>query len=128
MSDERELTSVRVSRRHGDHVAEGEVRMPEASADEGCVIAAALAWESLGRGYLDAGDAGGAVAAAEAGLEELGEPPPDDDIVDDTELKLYAAQERVSQGHTADGAANMLDILRVRAGLYAGALHGHLVD
>ena len=128
MTGDPELSSVRVSRRRGDQVAEGEVRVPPAESDDAAAVAvaAALAWETLGRRYLKAGDPVDAVAAAQAGLNELGDPPPDPDVVDDTELKLYAAEERVRQGHTRDGASNMLAILRVRAELHARALGAEL--
>ena len=98
------------------------------SADRATALAAALAWETLGRRSLQAGDADGAVAAAQAGLDELGEPPHDLDIVDDTELKLYAAEERLRQGHTHDAASNMLDILRVRTELRASALGAEVAN
>ncbi len=128
MTGEHELSSVRITRRHGDQVADGEVRVPPAESDHATALAAALAWETLGRRYLEAGDPDDAVAAAQAGLDELGDPPPDPDVVDDTELKLYAAEERVRQGHTRDGASNMLDILRVRAELHARVLGADLAS
>lgn len=128
MTGEHELSSVRVTRRHGDQVADGEVRVPPAESDHATALAAALAWETLGHRYLEAGDPDDAVAAAQAGLDELGDPPPDPDVVDDTELKLYAAEERVRQGHTRDGASNMLDILRVRAELHARVLGADLAS
>ncbi len=127
MTSDPQLSSVRVSRRQGDQVAEGEVRVPTTVADDATAVAAAVAWETLGRRSLQAGDADGAVAAAQAGLDELGETQ-NADIVDDTELKLYAAEERLREGHTRDGASNMLDILRVRAELRARALGAELAS
>ncbi len=128
MTGDHELSNVRVTRRHGDQAADGEVRVAPAQSDRATALAAALAWETLGRRYLEAGDPDSAVAAAQAGLDELGDPPPDLDIVDDTELKLYATEERLRQGHTHDAATNMLDILRVRTELHASALGAEVAN
>lgn len=114
---------VRAERRHGEAAATGAVDAPTREAAAGAAhIAAGLAWAALGRARLGAGDVEGALASARAGIEELGELPVNPDVIDDTELKLYAAEDRVASGHPADGATVMLNMLEIRAELHADAL------
>ena len=83
-------------------------------------LAGSRAWLALAQLWLAANDYEGAITCAKAGLEELG----DDDyaspkVYDDTKMKLWLAQERIQEGHLADGADMMLRILHTRLNLYA---------
>jgi len=81
-------------------------------------LAGARAWSALGASRLATGDAEGAIRCADAGLEELGEQYRPPGVKDSTTLKIAAARERIEQGAAQDGASVLLDMLRVRSGLY----------
>lgn len=76
-------------------------------------------WLALGKAKLATKDVEGAIACAQAGLEELGSAYMVPLIRDDTEIKLLVAEERLQEGHLEDGAQMMLRILESRLLLYA---------
>jgi hypothetical protein len=108
---------VRVERRHDGAVGSEQQARDPAYAE----LAAARAWAALGRRLLAEGDAEGAIACARAGLDGIGPPPFDPNLIDDTKMKLFAADDRIEQGHAADGAEVMLDVLDIRSDLHARA-------
>jgi hypothetical protein len=121
------VTDVREEReQHGERAA-GAVRT-EAPGPDAQRLAGAVAYARLGRRLLAGGDPDGAIAAARAGLEEAGEAPFDPEVIDDTDLKLSAAQDRLAEGHAGDAAEVMLDMLEIRAGLHARAQRAVILD
>jgi hypothetical protein len=68
---------------------------------------------------LAEGDADTAIAGARSALEALGEDYAPDGVEDDTTLKVLAAEDAIEQGDTARGATMLIEMLRIRAGLYA---------
>ncbi|MGB0384550.1 MAG: hypothetical protein ACPGWR_06970 [Ardenticatenaceae bacterium] len=76
-------------------------------------------WLALGKAKLATKDVEGAIACAQAGLEELGSAYLVPLIRDDTEIKLLLAEERLQEGHLEDAAQMMLRILESRLLLYA---------
>jgi len=76
-------------------------------------------WLALGKAKLATKDVEGAIACAQAGLEELGSAYLVPLIRDDTEIKLLLAEERLQEGHLEDGVQMMLRILESRLLLYA---------
>lgn len=118
---------VREERERGGVTAAGEVRA-EQPGDETRRLAGAVAYARLGRRLLADGAVEDAVAAAQAGLEEVGKPPFNPELADDTAMKLSAAQDRLAAGHVADAAEVMLDMLEIRADLHARAQRARIVD
>jgi hypothetical protein len=111
---------LRVERRQADRAATGEVLLRDAAAHAGHErLAGARAWLGLGEHALADGDADPALAAARAGLDELGDDYAPAGVEDDTTLKAYAADELVEDGDTEGGARMLLGLLRERAELYA---------
>jgi hypothetical protein len=102
--------------------AAGEVTVRDgASAEEHETLAGARAWLALGRQRLDAGDAEAALVAARSGIAELGSDYHSGDVIDDTELKLAAADEREQEGELEDAATVTLRVLETRTRLYLTA-------
>jgi hypothetical protein len=97
--------------------AAGEVTVREGSAQAHEALAGARAWLALGRRRLEAGEAGPAYAAALSGIEELGDSYWTPDVIDDTSLKLAAAEDRPEP----DAAEVALRVLEIRAGIYLQA-------
>jgi hypothetical protein len=118
---------VREQREQGGVSAVGAVRAGE-PGPEAQRLAGAVAYGRLGRRLLADGAWADAIAAARAGLEEAGEVPFDPELVDDTEMKLSAAEDRLAADHPADAAEVMLDVLEVRTGLHARAQRARIVD
>lgn len=115
---------VRAKRQHGSDSATGEVMVeqktpPDRRNPPHAALAGSRAWLALGEKRLAAHDAKGAVACAQAGLDELGSGYASPLVVDDTSMKLLAAKERIEQGHIEDGAKVMLRMLQTRTTLYA---------
>jgi hypothetical protein len=81
-------------------------------------LAGARAWSALGAQCLSAGDAANAAAAGRAGLQELGDDYRPEGVKDDTFMKIDAAEERITDGAVADGAAGLLRSLDTRIQLY----------
>ncbi len=82
-------------------------------------LAGSRAWLALGQEFLKHQDPEAAIYCARAGLAELGDDYTDPQTVDDTGMKLLAAQERIKKGFAADGATVMLRMLETRTKLYA---------
>lgn len=118
---------VREERERGGVTAAGEVRA-EQPGDETRRLAGAVAYARAGRRLLADGAVEDAVAAAQAGLDEAGEVPFDPALIDDTAMKLSAAQDRLAEGHGADAAEVMLDVLDIRTDLHARAQRAVIVD
>jgi hypothetical protein len=118
---------VREERERGGVTAAGEVRADQ-PGDETRRLAGAVAYARLGRRLLADGAVEDAVAAAQAGLEEVGKAPFDPQLSDDTAMKLYAAEDRLAEGHAADAAEVMLDMLEIRTDLHARAQRARIVD
>ena len=121
------MTEVREEREHDGERAAAVVRTEEPGPDAQR-LAGAVASARLGRRLLARGDAEGAIAAARAGLEEAGEAPSGAGLKDDTALKLAAAEDRLAEGHAADAAEVMLDMLDIRAELHARAQRAVILD
>ena len=75
---------------------------------------------------LSDGEAGDAVTAAQAGLNELGDDYRPRGVKDDTMMKIDAAEERIAEGAVADGAAVLLRMLETRIQLYVQNHGPHL--
>jgi hypothetical protein len=118
---------VREEREQGGVRAEAAVRAA-APGPDAQPLAGALAYARLGRRLLADRDFANALAAARAGLEEAGEAPFDPELIDDTEMKVSAAEDRLAEGHPADAAEVMLDVLDIRAELHARAQRADILD
>jgi hypothetical protein len=81
-------------------------------------LAAARAWLILGRERLAAGQAPAAVACARRGLDELGIDYAPLAAVDDTTLKVAAADEELKAGRAENAGSTLLRTLEARARLY----------
>jgi hypothetical protein len=113
-------TVVREERERSGLRAEATVHA-EAVTPEARRLAGAVAYARLGRRLLAEGAAQEAIAAAQAGLDEAGAVPFDPDVIDDTDMKLSAARDRLADGHPGDAAEVMLDVLDIRTELHARA-------
>jgi len=85
-------------------------------------------WLALGRKFESRAQWHDAVSSAQAGLDELGDEYAGPDVEDDSDLKLMAAEERLAQGHTSDGASVMLRVLGDRVRLYARRHQQEIVE
>lgn len=81
-------------------------------------LAGSRVWLALAQLWFAANDYEGAITCAKAGLEELGDDYASPKVYDDTKMKLWLAQQRIQEGHLADGADIMLRILHTRLNLY----------
>jgi hypothetical protein len=114
--------TLRERREHGGEHATGEVVVGDDHASGGHArLAGARAWIDLGSRLLEAGDAEGAAACAREGLRELGSDSKDRTAVDDTELKLLAAESQLEAGNVSAAAGGLLRVLEARAALYRDA-------
>jgi hypothetical protein len=91
-------------------------------------LASGRAWYALGQGFLASGDAENAIECARQGIEAIGRRYASPMVADDTSLKLAAAQERIDEGHTQDGAEVMLRVLDTRTRLFADRNKLRLAD
>jgi hypothetical protein len=115
---------VQVTRAHGDRSSDGTAvsrGAARASAESGPAVALAgsRAWLALGTSNIDQERFDDAIACARAGLTELGSDYAPRDAVDDTGLKLLAAEDLIQNGEAAKGARTMLRMLEARTRLYA---------
>lgn len=115
--------AVRVERKWKEHSAKGQVlvrqeQRPQAEGAAHQNLAGSRAWLALGQGRLAAKDTEGAIACGRAGLKELGPRYASPLAVDDTGLKVAAAEERIKGGHPEDGAQVLLRMLEIRNQLY----------
>ena len=118
-------------RASGGKSAEGRANVRAAAAPEPgsashACLAGARAWRVVAGELLAAGDIAAAAGAADSGIKELGTDYRTPDILDDTTLKYFAAQERLREGHEGDAAANLTRILDSRLKQYASAHAGEL--
>jgi hypothetical protein len=81
-------------------------------------LAGSRAFLALGNASLEKERFDDAIACARAGLKELGNDYAPGDAVDDTTLKLAAAEESIQNGQTPGGARTMMRTLEVRTRLY----------
>lgn len=115
---------VRVEKQWKGQSAPGEVivradEQPGQPGKEPETLAGSRAWLALGRTFLASGDAESAIECARQGLEALGDDYASPAVDDDTDMKLFAAEDRIAEGHVQDGAEVMLRILDVRTRLFA---------
>lgn len=81
-------------------------------------LAGSRAFLMLGQERLRAGDFPRAIAAAQAGLKELGQDYAPRTTLDDTSLTVRVAQDSVEQGYPERGARQILRALGARHRLY----------
>lgn len=115
--------ALRVERKWKEHSAKGQALLrqetpPTAATAAHQNLAGSRAWLALGQGRLSAKDTEGAIACARAGLKELGPRYASPMAVDDTGMKVLAAEDRIKGGHPEDGAAVLLRMLEIRNQLY----------
>lgn len=116
-----ELWEVRAEVAHAGRTASGAYQTTERPGPQGQphgALAEALAWHALGEAHLAAGTAEAAIACAQRGLDALGDGYAAPTAIDDTALKLYAAEALIEEGDLASGASTMLRVLATRAQLY----------
>src|SRR5947209_4736475 len=82
-------------------------------------LEASRSWLAQGEERLAANDFEGAISFARQGLSVLGEDYASHDVVDDTYLKIAAADEQIENGHLENGASTLLRMLKTRTDLYA---------
>lgn len=125
--------AITVERKHDAEVAKGTVRLrnvpaPNAGPSVHVKLAGSRAWLNLGEKRVAAKDWTGAIACAEAGLAELGDKYAGPDVEDDTQLKLYAAQDQLAKGKAQNAASVMLNMLSIRIRLYTKLHAGEIAD
>ena len=124
---------VQVEKRWKDQSATGAVivladEKPSWPSKEQEALAGSRAWHTLGSSYLASGDPENAMACARRGLDMLGDDYASPMVDDDTDMKLFAAQERIQEGYLQDGAEVMLRVLDERTGLFAERTGLRLAD
>ena len=82
-------------------------------------LGAARASHQRGRERLSTGDAEGALAAAQGGLDELGDDYAGPAAIDDTGMKLLAAVDMAENGNSEGAARATLRVLENRIEMYA---------
>ena len=128
-----DVLRIQVERSHNGHTAQGSVLLhrsaaPDAGQSPHTKLAGTRAWLALGEQRLAAGDAPAAVACAQAGIQELGKRYAAHTVVDDTGMKIRAAEEQLQKGRTQDAAAVMLRMLGTRTKLYAKLHAGAIAE
>lgn len=86
-------------------------------------LAGASAWLAAAEGLV-ADDPEEALASARSGIDELGSSYLDPMAVDDTKMKLYAADDLEDEGRTADAARLVASILSQRISRFLSAHDG----
>ncbi|MEO8842869.1 MAG: hypothetical protein ABI591_10625 [Kofleriaceae bacterium] len=81
-------------------------------------VASAQAWLALARGAMELHAPTDAVAAARAGIADLGESYRPKRVEDDTGLHVLDANGAVAAGSTDEGARSLISVLDARIGLY----------
>lgn len=119
---------IRAERLQGEHAATGEAVVREAGTHH-VVLAGARAWLALGRARLAAADAAGTVAAARAGLAELGDQyyARSLGVLNDTSQHIAKADDQIEAGAVVEGAQRLLEVLEQRLKLY-GLRHAETLD
>ena len=97
-----DVLRIQVERGHNGHTAQRTVLLhrsaaPDAGESPHTKLAGTRAWLALGEARLAAGDAPAAVACAQAGIQELGKRYAAHTVVDDTGMKLRAAEEQLQK-------------------------------
>lgn len=90
----------------------------EASPAPHLRVASAQAWLAIARAALDLNAATEAVAAARAGIADLGDDYRPKRVKDDTGLHILDANGAIAAGRTEEGARTLISVLDVRIGLY----------
>lgn len=107
------------TRQHDDRSAAQQVQLAaSANPAEHVVFAGAVSWHSLAKSFLNEGQGAAAWTCAERGLEELGDRYETHLVDDDTELKIYAAEETRKAGRTNDAADILIRALETRIHIY----------
>jgi hypothetical protein len=109
--------TIRVERTLAGAAAEGTVVL---SRDEPAHIrlAAARAWLAVGQELQARGDAADAISAARAGIDELGDDYARRDAINDTDLKIYVAEDLIAEGRVDNAATTLLRVVETRIALY----------
>jgi len=81
-------------------------------------VASAQAWLTLARTATDLNASTDAVAAARAGIADLGDNYRPKRVKDDTGLHILDANGAISAGRTEEGARTLISVLDTRIGLY----------
>ncbi len=81
-------------------------------------VASAEAWLVLARGAMELHASSAAVAAARAGIADLGDDYRPKRVKDDTGLHVLDANGAVAAGKTEEGARSLISVLDARIGLY----------
>lgn len=111
-----------VTRTQGGASANGQVIANREPDDALLRLAGARAWHALATQRAEADDAPSALAAARAGLEELGRRYARPLDIDDTQLKVRTIDQAEAEGRLGDAARIALRILGTRLEL-ARRLH-----
>lgn len=111
-----------VTRTQGEASAIGQVIANREPDDALQKLAGARAWYALATQRAQADDAAGALAAARAGLEELGRRYARPLDIDDTQLKIRTIDQAETEGRVGDAARIAVTILETRLEL-ARRLH-----
>ena len=90
----------------------------EASPAPHLRVASAQAWLALARAAMDLNAATDAVAAARAGIADLGDDYRPKRVKDDTGLHVLDANGAIAAGKTEEGARTLISVLDARIGLY----------
>lgn len=119
---ERGIWVLRVTRELGGFGAEGVILLasditPPPDTPH-VALAGSRAFLLLGEGRLRAGDLSQAIAAANAGIAELGRNYAKPLVLDDTSLSIALAEEYVAKGRLEFAARRLLSVLRSRTGMY----------
>jgi hypothetical protein len=109
--------TIRVERTLAGAAAEGTVVL---SRDEPAHtrLAAARAWLAVGQELQARGAAADAIAAARAGIDELGYGYAPPEAIDDTSLKIGAAEDLIDKGRVDNAATTLLRVVETRIALY----------
>lgn len=119
------LWQVRFDACLGDARGQGEARVRGESTGEDSpvhALARARAWTALSRQLAVAGRPGDALVAARRGLAALGDRYASSQVVDDTALKLAAAEDQVTTGRLPDAVTTLLRVMDARQKMFL-ALH-----
>jgi hypothetical protein len=109
--------TIRVERTLGDASADGRVVLRRRELGH-TRLAAARAWATLGRRLQAAAATADAITASRHGLDELGADYAARAALDDTALKLAAADDAIADGRHAAGVDILLRVLETRIRLY----------
>ena len=113
---------VEVTRAQGTRSAKAAIVVSVAPTEGSPVphlpVASAQAWLALARAAMDLNAATDAVAAARAGIADLGDGYRPKQIKDDTGLHILDANGAIAAGRTDEGARTLISVLDTRIDLY----------